>query len=288
MTVVPPPTTTTPPADALGGVCLSCGYDLRGLPEDRRRCPECGSAFDRTALGGDCHIPWVYRHRVGTWRAYWQTVWAVVGGPKAFTDSIPWVLIRYHGSESFRRMTVLVAAGAVVVLALVRSGASGAGPGSVAMTVGVTAAGAAAFLWFVTELRPFFTSIPYALPENSEQWFRAAVTADYACAGLALVPFPALVGSLAAFAEATGWWAAAGALWRLWDLSAAVTLGWWGWTVLSLFDAIVQPKPPGAGLLLAAGVLMLRVLMAGVMALIFVILPLVGFVGILRTVLGQP
>ena len=30
------------------GLCPVCDYDLRALPEDR--CPECGSAFDRSAL----------------------------------------------------------------------------------------------------------------------------------------------------------------------------------------------------------------------------------------------
>lgn len=28
-------------------VCLKCGYDLRGLPPDRARCPECGRDLDQ-------------------------------------------------------------------------------------------------------------------------------------------------------------------------------------------------------------------------------------------------
>ena len=33
-----------------GGLCLACGYDLRGLPPDRERCPECGEPpFNNTA-----------------------------------------------------------------------------------------------------------------------------------------------------------------------------------------------------------------------------------------------
>jgi DNA-directed RNA polymerase subunit RPC12/RpoP len=31
--------------------CPVCGYRLRGLP-DRYRCPECGTPFDRTGIGG--------------------------------------------------------------------------------------------------------------------------------------------------------------------------------------------------------------------------------------------
>src|SRR5688500_17127114 len=38
--------TTTIDADALN--CPLCGYDLRGLPENR--CPECGHAFDPEEL----------------------------------------------------------------------------------------------------------------------------------------------------------------------------------------------------------------------------------------------
>lgn len=29
-------------------VCLKCGYDLRGLPADRTRCPECGRRFGQS------------------------------------------------------------------------------------------------------------------------------------------------------------------------------------------------------------------------------------------------
>jgi hypothetical protein len=30
------------------GVCLGCGYDLRGLPSEQRACPECGAAIEAT------------------------------------------------------------------------------------------------------------------------------------------------------------------------------------------------------------------------------------------------
>ena len=31
-------------------ICVKCGYDLRGLPADRVKCPECGRAFDEEVV----------------------------------------------------------------------------------------------------------------------------------------------------------------------------------------------------------------------------------------------
>jgi hypothetical protein len=33
-------------------VCIKCGYWLRGLPDDRRHCPECGAAREAPPPGG--------------------------------------------------------------------------------------------------------------------------------------------------------------------------------------------------------------------------------------------
>ena len=51
--------------------CPVCGYDLRGI--ESTRCPECGGAFDRSALAAS-NIPWVHRRYLGTVRAFWKTV----------------------------------------------------------------------------------------------------------------------------------------------------------------------------------------------------------------------
>src|SRR5438874_11216010 len=61
--------------------CESCGYNLRGLQQCR--CPECGCEFDPNAPPM-ARIPWLRRLEIGTWRAYWQTVFAVTFRPIRF------------------------------------------------------------------------------------------------------------------------------------------------------------------------------------------------------------
>ena len=54
--------------------CPTCGYNLRGLTGNR--CPECGGDIEAYRQRGSL-LPWVYRDRIGRFRAFWKTVWLV-------------------------------------------------------------------------------------------------------------------------------------------------------------------------------------------------------------------
>ena len=61
--------------------CPECGYDLRGT-EHTDRCPECGTAIDRSAIAAESRIPWVHRAAIGRLRAYRRTVWLATLRPR--------------------------------------------------------------------------------------------------------------------------------------------------------------------------------------------------------------
>lgn len=60
--------------------CPACGYDLRGMTEDR--CSECGLVIDRAALRRSA-FPWAHRRSVGRVRAFLKTVWLVTADSAA-------------------------------------------------------------------------------------------------------------------------------------------------------------------------------------------------------------
>ena len=112
MTPTDPPSTS--PDDALQNsraddspvpedlYCPDCGYNLRGLP--MVRCPECGLSVE--ALIAEPGIPWVRRHELGWFRAYWKTVWTVMFRSKRFAREIlrP---VSYADAQRFRWMTIV-------------------------------------------------------------------------------------------------------------------------------------------------------------------------------------
>jgi hypothetical protein len=100
-------------------LCPSCGYNLRALTSTR--CPECGQPFDPEKLS-TANIPWLKRAALGTWPAYWQTVFHAMLHPLDFADEI-WNAQRLDpiAARSFRRITLLIAdisilAGIVAIL----------------------------------------------------------------------------------------------------------------------------------------------------------------------------
>ncbi|MCH8804790.1 MAG: hypothetical protein IH986_01720 [Planctomycetes bacterium] len=82
--------------------CPDCGYNLRGLPAVR--CPECGLSVE--ALIAEPGIPWVRRHELGWFRAYWKTVWTVTFRHKRFAREIlrP---VSYADAQRFRWVTIV-------------------------------------------------------------------------------------------------------------------------------------------------------------------------------------
>jgi len=105
-TVVP-----STPAAGHEQFCPECGYSLRGHGSGDGAaevcCPECGFAVDLRTLHRSI-IPWVHRHEIGRWRAYWRTVWLVSQRPRlvAAEASKP---LRIEDAEGFRRVTAVLA-----------------------------------------------------------------------------------------------------------------------------------------------------------------------------------
>src|SRR5439155_13935145 len=92
--------------EAHGLYCPECGYDLRGI--ESPRCPECGQSIDRATLA-ESRIPWVHRHEIGRFRAYWRTLWLATLRPKRIATDIA-APAHPRDAELFRRLTVLIAA----------------------------------------------------------------------------------------------------------------------------------------------------------------------------------
>ena len=99
----PGPTVNTQAAIGYDLFCPACGYNLRGLTDDR--CPECGNTFDRATLHVS-RIPWVHRNQLGRFRAYWQTVWLVITRPRQFRDEVLHP-VSYRDAQQFRWITIL-------------------------------------------------------------------------------------------------------------------------------------------------------------------------------------
>ena len=94
--------TSLPPLP-VGVLCPDCGYDLRGLTSDR--CPECGFGLD-VLRARESLIPWSHRRELGTFRAYWKTVWWVARYPKRFWREMARP-VSYRDSQSFRWVSSL-------------------------------------------------------------------------------------------------------------------------------------------------------------------------------------
>ena len=98
--------------------CVHCGYDLRGLAENR--CPECGHDFDPTRLR-TAPLPWLLEADT-RWSAYWLTAWHVIARPWKLGQLVQLpVTVDSIRARQFRRWTVRLAlastALAVVLLA---------------------------------------------------------------------------------------------------------------------------------------------------------------------------
>ena len=92
------PATTEPPDLR----CFHCGYDLRGLPAETDRCPECGTKIDPAAA----RIPWERRREIGTTRAYLRTMVLVLFRPGKLAAAVAGP-VRFHDARRFSRRTAL-------------------------------------------------------------------------------------------------------------------------------------------------------------------------------------
>ena len=106
--------------------CLDCGYDLRGI-ERSERCPECGAAIDRGAVGRS-RIPWTRRAEIGRVRAYAQTLWLVLSRPQRLAEDAARP-VRLNDARRFRLVTLIIAlAGPAAASALLFGDLGGRGP----------------------------------------------------------------------------------------------------------------------------------------------------------------
>lgn len=258
--------------------CLGCGYNLRGLAgegEAGGRCPECGRPFEAREYAG-VRSPWVDRHRVGVPMAYWRTVLLVTFRPLDFARRFDWPRVRFHGSSTFRRLTVASATAAALLAAAAVALHYQLTAAGVVVLLGAMLPSAALFFYVATELAGFFVG-PRLPTDNSEEGFRARIMNDYASAALAWLPLP---GVLICLAVATGRlfpgtiapWLFAGA--------AALT-GWvlvlWATDVLILFGTALAL---GRGALVLAGVFFpIRFAGVAVMTVLFIFAPLACAVG---------
>src|SRR5262245_44482363 len=83
--------------------CPGCGYDLQRLASDR--CPECGLEIDRSKLG-ESLVPWTQREKVGTYRAFWRTVYMATFRTRFLANEMTRPG-RFADAAKFRRMVVL-------------------------------------------------------------------------------------------------------------------------------------------------------------------------------------
>ncbi len=175
--------------------CQTCGYNLRGLTSNR--CPECGSSFEHIR-GGDPEIPWMYRRRLGWFRAYWKTVFFVMFKQARFADEMARP-VSFKESQSFRWVTVFMAFVPVTILAIGGGVAAKVVDPSIASgwgiptTLGLSVAGMVGlFLVFAGS-----TGVPSYFYHPKEvsilQQNRAIALSYYACGPMALLGIPAAI-----------------------------------------------------------------------------------------------
>ena len=208
--------------------CERCGYSLVGLVGDR--CPECGANFDAGELPF-ARVPWLHRRRIGTFRAYRQTVAQVLRRPGAFAAELcrP-VRISAHDAERFRVRTVYLAATSAVLVALavmwingelMQSWRSGPRPlGENILWLLILWLASCLFLWMATDMPVFiWKGLPSLAPTE------LAPLHHYAAAPLALAP---VVGLLAVVAPTLAWVSNVPAEWfYILNLAAVVILVVW-------------------------------------------------------------
>ena len=97
------PVIQAPRGAAVELFCPECGYNLSGI--DSPRCPECGTAIDRSTLA-EAQIPWAHRGKIGRRRAYWRTVGMVLLRPRKLAAEITRP-VSYRDAQVFRWATII-------------------------------------------------------------------------------------------------------------------------------------------------------------------------------------
>jgi hypothetical protein len=188
--------------------CPNCGYDLRGI--DSARCPECGAEIDRSKFG-ESILPWLHRHQIGRFRAFWRTVRMATFRPKALAEEMSRPA-RFADAILFRRIVVLHAmitiAGPLTLVYLL-NGLPGTGSdnllwssqdrlGSLLQLAAVPLGWAclAMFFFAITGVGSYFFH-PKSISVVRQN--RAVALSCYACAPLAYLPVTAILFAIATF-----------------------------------------------------------------------------------------
>ena len=190
-------------------VCANCGYDLRGLQNDR--CPECGEAFDPN-VAPDPPVPWIHRRALGTWPAYWQTVRMSLFHPQKLATDI-WSAPRVQPEAALCFRWVLIAQATISVMLAVGMIIWSYPWTSVALMI-VRLLG---IEFGVALSLSMFFAIATDVVQN-DAWQRALN--HYTCAPLALVPIAALAGLITS-------WANGPVISCAIAMSAIILIWWW-------------------------------------------------------------
>jgi hypothetical protein len=202
--------------------CDGCGYDLRGLGDNR--CPECGLRFNPAARPA-ARIPWLRRKHIGTFAAFWQTVWFLTLHPVQFVAEAA----RpgggdFVGARSFRAACVRCALASSMTPIL-------------AEIISMPGTPPQFFVWFIAPLGGlgfavwyFFTmltdvalvDVTYFLGDRDLAW--EVVLSDYSAGLLGWSPVPGLLATASAVLLNTGH-AAVGGFLRDGSLFSLAVLG---------------------------------------------------------------
>ena len=289
--------TNNAPAPPPGGIahdlfCQTCGYNLRALVSDR--CPECGDSLD-TVRTREPQIPWVYRHQLGRFRAYWQTVRMVMFNQRRFCEEMARP-VNFAESQRFRWVTVLhvyvpLVLGTAFLLFVDSSGAFGprrpqfTSDLPMEIQAGIAALVAVALFLFLAAATgvPSYFFHPKVAPVPLQN--RAIALSYYAAGPMAVTAVPVFAAAVAAPFSPDSKLRMGLMLFAVLFFFIAQVGAWWA--DLIHLSRRLMPQCPGRRLVVALCVPSLWLLTGG---LIFAGIPLAGFIGwvVVASLQGAP
>jgi hypothetical protein len=216
--------------------CEYCGYNLRGLAENR--CPECGKEFAPHAPSGS-QLPWNQRRAIGRGEAYARTVWRILRRPQAFAEEV-WYSGRLsvRAARLFRLVTVAIAFVSLMIVALTVVAPHLPPQRFWPMAIG---GGVLLLIWLERSTRLIVRFCDKQIMRFDVQQ-RCLALGHMSCAALALSPLHVLLAAalgLATRFDTTGG-VVPGGVAIAWAVFAAAQLGLWLSSVLTLINSAMR------------------------------------------------